>query len=673
MNGSRCTRVSMVMAVAAVITILLAGPLGAAEPNGKAGVFTLGEVEVTAEADRYENPVVDWITNDEMRLFNADTIAEAVKLLPGVAISRVGARNETMISIRGFDLKHVPLFLDGIPIYVPYDGYPDLDRFYTFDLSQVVVSKGFTSVLYGPDTMGGAINMISRKPEKKLEGSLSAGFASGNTHQAYVNAGTNQKLWYFQVSASDVDSGYYRLSGDWEPMSTENGGKRENSYHRDQKVSAKVGFTPNSTDEYAFSYINQHGVKGVPPYAGTDPSTAARYWRWPSWDKESYYFTSNTAVGGASYVKARLYYDTFKNSLFAYDDATYSTMNKRSSFRSYYDDYTVGGSLEAGTRLVPYNDLKFAFHYKQDVHREHNAGSPTQHFRNDIMSFAGEDTIKIGDRFSIIAGVSYDVMDTKEAEDYDSNTGLKSDFPKEDVSAFNPQIGLFYKFTDTGTAHISASRKTRLPSIKDKYSFRLGTALPNPDLDAEKSINFELGYQDVFFHRVRTKATVFYSDISDYIINAAVPDPDNPSMTLNQNKNIGDVDQYGVELDVVVNILSNLEAGFNYTYLEWDNKTDDSKITNVPHHKFFFYARYSPIEKLTLLADLEYDSKRYTSTDGKRVADGYTIVNAKAVYEIIKGLELEAGVNNIFDENYAIDEGFPEPGINAFTNLTYHF
>ena len=128
-----------------------------------------------------------------MRLFNRDNLADAVNLLPGVTLSETGARNEKMIYIRGFDIKHVPMFMDGIPIYVPYDGYPDLARFNTFDLSEIIVSKGFTSVLYGPNTMGGAINMVSRRPVKKIEVSAGAGYASGDAFQSYANFGSNQK------------------------------------------------------------------------------------------------------------------------------------------------------------------------------------------------------------------------------------------------------------------------------------------------------------------------------------------------------------------------------------------------------------------------------------------------------------------------------------------------
>ena len=67
-----------------------------------------------------------------MRQRNADTVADAVRLLPGATLSR-NNRNEEMIYLRGFDPRQVPVFVDGVPLYVPYDGYVDFGRFTTFD------------------------------------------------------------------------------------------------------------------------------------------------------------------------------------------------------------------------------------------------------------------------------------------------------------------------------------------------------------------------------------------------------------------------------------------------------------------------------------------------------------------------------------------------------------
>ena len=250
----------------------------AAEPTG---VFTLGEIEVTAKAENDKNTTVERISSEEMRAFEKTTVADAANLLPGVTSSVTGARNEQTLFVRGFDIKHVPLFLDGIPVYVPYDGYPDLARFTTFDLSEIVVSKGFTSVLYGPNTMGGAINMVSRRPQKAFEGEVGTGISSGDTYYGYANLGTAQEKWYLQGGVSYLNSDYFPLSGDFKPTKTENGDHRDNSYKQDGKIDLKAGFTPNKTDEYAISFIDQHGEKGTPPYTGYDKTVTARYWQWP--------------------------------------------------------------------------------------------------------------------------------------------------------------------------------------------------------------------------------------------------------------------------------------------------------------------------------------------------------------------------------------------------------
>lgn len=251
-----------------------AGLLGSLLLNGAQGaeeqVFTLGEVQVNGSPLQEVAPGSAVVDLEEMRLHDRETVGTALDLLPGVNISKVGARNEQMAYVRGFDLRQVPVFVDGIPVYVPYDGYVDLGRFNTFDLSRIEVSKGFSSLAYGPNTLGGAINLVSRRPTKAFEGEVGGGFTltnkgEGNGYRAYANVGSNQGSWYFQASASYLDQEYFRLPDSFSRAPGEDGGDRNNSYNRDGKVNLKLGFTPNATDEYSINYINQHGVKGTPP------------------------------------------------------------------------------------------------------------------------------------------------------------------------------------------------------------------------------------------------------------------------------------------------------------------------------------------------------------------------------------------------------------------------
>lgn len=640
--------------------------------DASAGIFTLGEIEVTGTADDKGNTTVEKITADELRAFDRNTVGDITTLLPGVTSSITGARNEQTLYVRGFDIKHVPLFLDGIPIYVPYDGYPDLGRFTTFDLSEIIVSKGFTSVLYGPNTMGGAINMVSRRPEKAFEGNAGIGISSGDTYTAYANAGTNQGRWYLQLGGAYEDSDYFPLSNDFSAVKTEDGDHRNNSYHQDEKLNVKLGFTPNKDDEYAFSYIYQHGEKGSPPYAGTSTSETVRYWQWPYWDKQSYYLTSKTDVNGLGYVKTRLYHDIFKNSLYSYDDDTYTSITKKYAFRSWYDDYTNGASLELGTPLIPDNLLKVALHYKLDVHREHNEGDPIQRFEDQMLSAGLEDTITFSDAFYAIAGISYDTIKALDAQDKTSS-GTLVDFPMETTEGINPQIGLFYRLTEKSTLHAAISQKTRLPTIKDRFSYKNGKGIPNPELDPEKSINYEIGYADHRFERVQWKGTLFFNDVSDYIQSMTVTDPDDSSSTKLQNQNIGDVELSGVELEATLQLSDALVLGCNYTFTHADNKSDDSELTNIPKHKLVPSLRYTFAGRLSTLLNAEIYSDRYSSSDGKRVADSFTVANIKFAYDFGNGFLAEAGMNNIFDADYELEEGYPEAGRTVFSNLRYTF
>jgi iron complex outermembrane recepter protein len=120
----------------------------------------------------------------------------------------------------------------------------------------------------------------------------------------------------------------------------------------DQKFSLKLGWTPNATDEYALSYYRQESEKGTPPYAGPF-NLPIRYWRWPTYDKESIYFLSSTGFGSGHYVRFRAYYDKFDNLLRSFDDATFTTQNRGFAFNSTYDDYTWGGGTELGFDLGP--------------------------------------------------------------------------------------------------------------------------------------------------------------------------------------------------------------------------------------------------------------------------------------------------------------------------------
>jgi len=623
-------------------------------------VFTAGEITVTGKKGNAKETV----TAFEIAQHDKKNIAQAVNLLPGINQGNVGARNEGMIYVRGFDMRQVPLYMDGIPLYVPYDGYVDPNRFTTFDLSEITISKGYTSVLFGPNTLGGAINMVSRKPQEKFEATLRGGISSANDRIASaftsLNLGSNQGNWYVQSALSTLDGKFWPLSGSFTPTVNEKGGDRDNSAARDFKGAVKVGYTPNSSDEYSISFINQDSNKGVPVYTGANPSSAVRYWKYTQWDKSSLYIIGKKEVGSKSYLKTRAYIDNYYNVLDSYDNATYTTQISKKAFTSVYDDRTFGGSVEYGTELISNNTLKFALHDKYDKHREFNVGQTAKEFEDNTLSLAAENTWKTSDNLSVIFGARRDSRKTVKAEDLVNNA--ITSFPLEDNQATNLQMALVTRLDEHQEVTGYLARTTRFPTLKDRYSYKFGNALPNPGLNPEQSWNYGIDYTIRPFDKLKIQASVFQSKLSDVIQqvdNVAYVN----SIWVYQFRNTGKATYTGFECSADWQPSTWLKAFTGYSYIYRKNDSNPALMfTDVPRNKLSGYLQFFLDKSTWAMLETEYNSSRYSTSDGRYSAGAYGLLNLRASRSLHKSLSIQASLENVFDRNYAVSEGYPEPG-----------
>jgi iron complex outermembrane receptor protein len=51
----------------------------------------------------------------------------------------------------------------------------------------------------------------------------------------------------------------------------------------------------------------------------------------------------------------------------------------------------------------------------------------------------------------------------------------------------------------------------------------------------------------------------------------------------------------------------------------------------------------------------------------------YSLLNLQAEYAVDQNLTASIGATNLLDQNYALAEGFPEPGRQFFVNLKARF
>ncbi len=639
----------------------------AAEPASP--TFTLGEVLVVGAEDAASDGAAARVTGAQAEQRGRADVADAATLAPGVTLARIGGRNETAAYVRGFDTRQVPLFIDGIPVYVPYDGNVDMGRFGTFDVAELSISKGYSPVIYGPNTLGGAINVVSLRPTQPEELVARAGAFSGEGYEGALRAGLLRDVGYAQAGVSYRERDHFRVSDDFAPTATEDGGRRDNSDTRDLQVGAKIAWTPGDKgDEFAVGFVRQDSEKGVPTYAGTDTNVVPRYWRYAEWVKNSIYAVGNKTIGQTGYVKPRFYYDTYENTLKAYDDATYTTQDKKSSWTSIYDDYTFGGSVEGGLQAGERNQLRGAAHYKQDVHREHNVGSPTATYKDETWALGAEDRIALTEKLALAVGAEYAARNSLKADDPNTHEA----FDENDNEAVNPQAGLFYAVTG-GTFRATVARKTRFPTLKDRYSYRLGKALANPDLDPEVALHYEIGYEGRILDNLDGHLSGFYSRLDDTIQQVDRVAQDDEGAWLYQLRNVGESESGGAEAGLAWTVVPDLKTGFDYMYLHRRNLDDpEIKLTDSPEHSLKAYVEWKACSHLTLAPNVEFNSSRYSSSDGTKV-DGFWLANLDAQVALPRGFDLALGIRNLFDENVELGEGYPEEGRHFYASVQYRF
>ncbi|NPA36853.1 MAG: TonB-dependent receptor [Chlorobi bacterium] len=621
--------------------------------------FRLGEVVVIKTRDE------DYVSADDIEKNNSKNVATAIKILPSVVFSRSGSRFESTVFIRGFDIRSVPVFIDGIPVYVPYDGNIDLGMLTTYNVSKIDVSKGYSSMMYGSNTAGGAINIISSKPGKNSDLKARAGVMSGNGYEAAASIGSNFGKGYIQADFSVINRDYIPLSAKFDTVSLQTDYALNNSFYSNIKTGFKAAFTPDNADEYSISYFYTHGTKGNPVYLGNDPDTRVRYWQWPYWDKQSIYFISGTSIARNIILNTRIYYDMFKNKLSSFDDESYTTQEMRYAFNSFYDDYTLGGNAELSIETGDENTLKMSVHIKNDHHREHNDDSPCTNVADNTFSAGFEDVFMPGSGITIIPGISYDLRKSLIAETYDPFKDSIYTFPDNSNDALNAQIAFYYKFSDKMILDFNIASKSRFATMKDRYSFRIGKSIPNPELKSERTLNIELAGTFRISKVLKIRPEIYYSRLSNTIQPVS-----NVSGDLYQMQNTGNSVFSGTDISVNYTPVTELEFFTSYSYINRKNLSNpDILFINVPDHKLFASAGYTFARRLSIYVSAEYLSERVNTSDGSRVAPAYGIANINMSYLLTKHVKIETGINNIFDKFYMIEEGYPEPGRNFYASL----
>ncbi len=639
--------------------IFSSGYAFAADDKDDSGeVFELGEIVVSGRSEVISRvATVQTIDSEEIELNDSDNVAEALDNMVGLTVS-TGTKNEGNLNVRGFNQRYVPIFYDGIPWYIPYDGYVDPSEISTGNVSRITLTKGAPSSLYGANTMGGVINIVSRKPTEAFEGSLDLSITK-DQYRASLNLGSLIGKFYFMGGLSGMDFDNYRMSDDYSPVpeSAEDGHYRENSDRKSLTKSLKIGFMPAKGHEYAIGFHSTKSEKGWAP--NVYPDQSVRYWRFPEWEKSTYYFVGNTRITDGLSAKVRIYHDEYYNVLDAFKDSTQTS----TKFHSTYDDYTNGASFVLRTDYINNNILSFSYHYKDDIHREQfKPGLPWENYETKTYSYGLEDSISITDNIGLVAGLNYDVQ-----EPIFANGGALRD----DDDALNGVVGVTVSLSPDAELHVSAAKKTRFPTQKELYSSYLDDdRLANPNLKKEQSYNYEIGISSAVPLKGSVGMSLYYSDVTDLINDTTKTiDGDDGPENWEYTDNIGKASLKGLELSYGTMYFDKHDIQVVYAYTDAKNESPERTsdfISSVPIHQLRISDRIIFNDKLSLYAKARYEKgqKEDIGWDEPQwiEMDDYWVFDLKGSFNYNEYVQVSLSIQNIFDENYSTSYGFPREG-----------
>jgi vitamin B12 transporter len=597
--------------------------------------------EIVVSATLIETPIneigstVTVVTSKEIERDQKRTLPDVLRTVPGLNIVQTGGPGgKTSVFIRGSNSNHTKVIIDGIDANDPsQDGVFDFGQVLTSDIERVEVLRGPQSSLYGSDSIGGVINIVTKSGEgpAQFTGQLEGGSFDTFNQSAGVRGSVSRFRYSFNVAHFLVDDTPVTPLDLLPP-----GRKRINDSYENLTLSTKLG--ADLTDNFSLDFVGRY-TESTLWFTGEDFSFFPSV---PAADQSEQNARQFFARGDA---RLSLFGGTFKNRLGV----------------GYTNYETTIQAPDTGFGLPPENinhgdRIKFDWQGNIELGKGHVLilgiedqedrliDSPISAENGNVAGFVELQSEIVPNLFVAASGR------------YDDNER----FGGKDTWRIAPA----YLIPKTGTK-LKGSYGTgfKAPSLTQLFvSFPAFNFFANPNLKPEESEGFDIGFeQSLAAERVQFGATYFHNDITNLILA-------NASFT--SLENVGQATTEGVETFIAVKLTEWFGARFDYTYTDAVDDTTGLELLRRPEHKASLNVSWLPIDRLSLSATALYVGSQ---VDGDRSfsiqrldTDPYFVVNLAANYDCGRGVTVFARIDNVFDERYENPTGFQRPGFGVF-------
>lgn len=430
-----------------------------------------------------------------MNLPAAGTLEDALRRVPMVHV-RTNSRGEAELSVRGSESRQVAVLLDGAPLSLSWDGRTDLSVVPIGAIEQVEFSRGLSSLLAGPNALGGVIEFQTdvspralRSPKLLVQSGVDevGGFGASAAVSAprslaggtlTARAGLGHRDTPGAALARDVT----------EPLPSDDD-LRLNTDAKETDGFAALRFDRAGGWMSLMSSASQ-AERGIAAQLETD---APRFWRYPNVTRSLTVLSGGSGMrsapwGGEAGLNASFGYDVGAYEIDAFDSRDYSTLDTEEDG----DQRTLSMRVQGSQRIGRDLSIDVGVTSSQITFDESLDQGPSNRYRQRMWSVAGESMLRIP-----MEGTGLlDEIDLSLGAAIDRSTyPLAGGKPAlEGQDEWGGRAGINALMADGAfSAHASVNRRARFPSLRELYSGALGRFDPNPNLKPEQLVAFEGG------------------------------------------------------------------------------------------------------------------------------------------------------------------------------------
>jgi outer membrane cobalamin receptor len=602
------------------------------------------------------------MTSDDLASRQLESLTEALRLVPGFAVTRNGGRGAlTSIFPRGGESDFTLVLVDGLPVNL-FGGFFDFSQLAAGDIERIEVVRGPQSALFGADAIGSVVQVITRDGAGPLlEGSIEAG--SFGTSRLVARTEGSHRGWSWGFGGERFGSDGYRglAPATGEDVSNDDSLMRHASAGlgwsgRTGEVRARARWT--STDR---GFPGPFGSNPLGFYDGVDRIARGA--------TEGRLLSLSASHVWGSAVRTRVQAGHFKqHGHFVSRFGSSTSDTRRSTIRLQADFVGPNGfDFSAGTEVQD-----------EQAGSTFITGEQFQAIPVDrrIIGAFGEARYARGERLFVTAGLRAEHIRRDTVEANPSPFSPRPAFVADVLTSVNPKISVAFFVVPPANATWTKLRFGAGTGIRPPDAFEIAFT-DNPSLKPERSRSFELGAEHAFLAgRVTIEATGFFNRYDDLIVAVGRSFRDASRF---RTDNISNARSRGLEIAGAWRSRDGLEIRTGYTWLDTEILAVDRSggapppfrpgdpLIRRPRHRghldaLFVRGRFTGFARLEARGSVLDVEPSVGASSGLFNAPAFSVIDLGGSVRLWRQLVLFGRADNVSDRFYEEALGFPALG-----------